>query len=224
MVLARATRLIYKYFEPTRGDMDAETAREIDAAIAAQLAAGDLTHAAELALHSYGAAIQGFIGLRLRNPGDTEEAFGLFVEDLWKGLPTFRGDASFRTWAYQLALNATRRWLKDPYRRRRERLNTHAANALVAEAARHATTLWRQTQAKEALTRIREQLAPEEQELLALRLEQKMDWRDIERVFSTPEAPVSAATLRKRYERLKARLRDLARQAGLLPNPDEEQP
>ena len=78
--------------------------------------------------------------------------------------------------------------------------------ALVA-AARSSTEVWLRTEVKTAVQRLRERLDPDDQTLLVLRIDRRLDWRDVARVMETGEA-----TLRKRYERLKRRLREMARE------------
>jgi RNA polymerase sigma-70 factor (ECF subfamily) len=63
------------------------------------------------------------------------------------------------------------------------------------------------------VTRLRESLDPDEQTLLILRIDRQMAWTDIARIMGgdAPEAESrQAATLRKRFERLKERLRSMA--------------
>jgi RNA polymerase sigma-70 factor (ECF subfamily) len=59
--------------------------------------------------------------------------------------------------------------------------------------------------------------------LLILRVDRGMDWRDLAAAMGDENAPLEgadldreAARLRKRFERIKDRLRELAREAGLL--------
>jgi len=54
--------------------------------------------------------------------------------------------------------------------------------------------------------RLRAQLSPEERELLTLRIDRDMDWADVAEVVG--EKPT---TVRKRYERLRGRIRELMR-------------
>jgi hypothetical protein len=70
--------------------------------------------------------------------------------------------------------------------------------------------------------------AEHDQMLLILRVDRQMEWRDLALVISTsdasPTATLDNAALdreagrsRKRFERVKAELKDLAKKAGLLP-------
>src|SRR5207245_2236213 len=62
-----------------------------------------------------------------------------------------------------------------------------------------------------ALARLRESLGPHEQSLLTLRVHVGLSWKEIAEILGT-----DPAALRKRFERLKAQLRQRAEAAGLL--------
>lgn len=49
-----------------------------------------------------------------------------------------------------------------------------------------------------------------------LRVDRELEWDEVAAVLSAEGAPVEAATLRKRFERLKDKLAERARQEGLL--------
>jgi len=66
------------------------------------------------------------------------------------------------------------------------------------------------------LRRLREMLPPDDHTLLVLRLDREMAWEEIATVLSGSGTPVTAAALRKRYERLKEKLARQARNEGLL--------
>ena len=59
------------------------------------------------------------------------------------------------------------------------------------------------------IARIREQLSPEDHMLLGLRLDRQLAWSEIAQVLG-----YDAATLRKRFERLKVKLRALLQDEG----------
>ena len=50
------------------------------------------------------------------------------------------------------------------------------------------------------------ELTAEDQTLLALRLDQELTWEEVAEVLSIEGRVIDPATLRKRYERIKARL------------------
>jgi RNA polymerase sigma-70 factor (ECF subfamily) len=145
-------------------------------------------------------------------PGDEGyDAYSRFEEAVWKGLPGFRWESSLRAWAYRIAWRAAARIARDGYRRRREPLPP--ASALGAEPA-SASTLGRHV----ALERLRGELSPDERTLLVLRLDRDLEWDEVSTVLAGDGDEVSAAALRKRFERLKAKLARLARERGLLPD------
>ena len=58
---------------------------------------------------------------------------------------------------------------------------------------------------KERFAKVRETLTPDDHMLLGLRLDRRLSWNDIAQVMEA-----SPAALRKRYQRLKERLEELA--------------
>lgn len=174
--------------------------------------AGQADAAATAAIEGYGAAVFGYLRAVL-DPDDASDAYALWAEDLWRGLPAFRREASLRTWSYRLAWHAACRLLRDPFRARGASLPTSAASRLAASVAGSTVATGSR---RAGLERLRARLQPEDRTLLTLRLDRELEWDDVAAVLSAEGAPVTAAALRKRFERLKERLRDLAREEGLL--------
>ncbi len=184
--------------------------------ITAKLDGGDIAGAATVALKTYGPAILGYLFAIVRDPDDAEEVFSTFSEDLWKGIAGFQGISSVKTWAYKVAWHAAMRFLSSPHRNRMRRLRTSEASQLAAELCTASTgRLWAERQ--DTLRELRERLSPEEETLIILRLDRHMSWKQIAVVLSADGHPsVESAALRKRYERLTMRLRELAREKGLI--------
>jgi RNA polymerase sigma-70 factor (ECF subfamily) len=174
--------------------------------------AGQADAAATAAIEGYGAAVFGYLRAIL-DEDDARDAYASWSEDLWKGLPAFRREASLRAWSYRLAWHAACRLLRDPFRARGARLPTSAASRLAASAA--ASTVATGSR-RAGLDRLRAQLPPEDRTLLTLRLDRELEWDEVAAVLSAEGEPVTAPALRKRFERLKDRLRELAREEGLL--------
>jgi RNA polymerase sigma-70 factor (ECF subfamily) len=185
--------------------------QEIDSA----LEGGDLRGAATLALKGYGPHILRYLMGILRNLERTEEAFSRFSENLWKGLGGFRRECTFKVWAYKLAWNAAVDVGRDPHRRRTQRLGTTEISNLAAEVCSSARPYLR-SWAKERLRILRESLDPDERSLLLLRIEKHLGWKEVAEVMSRPHHLLDEAAVRKRFERLKNKLRRLAEEQGLL--------
>jgi RNA polymerase sigma-70 factor (ECF subfamily) len=49
-----------------------------------------------------------------------------------------------------------------------------------------------------------------------LRLDQQLSWEEIAAILSEAGEPIGAAALRKRFERLKDRIAEIARERGLV--------
>ncbi len=186
----------------------------LEARVRTLLAAGDTSAAATVAIGELGPGVLRYLRSFLRDEDDAADAFSIFAENIWKGLSSFRADASIRTWAYRVAWNAAVNLKAEAWNRRRRRLATGAASAL-AESIRTKSFV-RVARQQDALDRLRGALSLEEQSLLALRVDQGFSWADIAEVLSSSGEPVQPATLMKRFERLKARIAELARNEGLV--------
>ena len=182
-----------------------------DARIEALLSAQRDTAAAIEVIKSLGPRVRGYLRAVLRDDDDAEDAFSLFSEWAWKSIGSLRDGSSLQAWALGVACNAARRVREDPYRRRKQRLATEDASKLVKQ-----TTQASLRRKGAALDELRASLAPDDQNLLVLRIDQGLAWEEIAHVMSAAGAPASAAALRKRFERLKERIGVLARERGLL--------
>lgn len=207
--------------------MDVEDRSSLEDQIRALHEQDQLKEAARVALEGYGPELLGFLMALTRDADVASEVFSQFCEDMWRGLEGFRWGSTFRTWAYTIARNAHRRYLRDPHYRRGTRLETSDLFKLQ-QKVRSQTLPFLLTAVKDRFAALRESLSPDDQTLLILRIDRRMNWIDIAEVMLDTEEELSeaeikrkAAALRKRYERVKARLRELAEQEGLL---DVEQP
>jgi RNA polymerase sigma-70 factor (ECF subfamily) len=187
----------------------------VEALLRSLLAARDYGRAAEAVMTEYGPGVRGLLlTLFRRNPDAAEEAFSLFAENLWRHIAGFRGESSIKTWVYCIARNSAISVTREGWRRKARRLDTSAAERLAEEVrTRSAIRLERQSA---GLAELRDALDLDEQTLLTLRLDEKLPWDEIAEIMSSGGEVIDAAALRKRFERLKARLGELARQRGLI--------
>ncbi|MBX3162026.1 MAG: sigma-70 family RNA polymerase sigma factor [Deltaproteobacteria bacterium] len=208
-------------------DDEALPARDgVEAVVRTHLGAGELDAAATRALERYGPELFGFLRALARDDDLAAEAFAAASEHIWRGLPRFRWEASLRTWCYQLARNALHQARIDP-RRRPERNLPMSLLQSVVEVQRSATAPYQRTDIKDGLRALRESLTSEDHEIMILRLDRGMSWKDIARSIDGEDLTGGkldqrAASLRKRFERAKSQLRDMAIAAGLLPTPSDD--
>lgn len=178
------------------------------------LAAGQVSAAADEIMCELGSPVRRYLRSILRDDADADEAFSSFGEALLRGLAHFRGESTVKTWALRLAVNEAFDVRTTPWRRRARRLGTAEAWALADEA--RGSTAPRLERHRLVVDRLREHLAPEDQALLVMRLDQELSWAEISDVLADAGEEVSPATLSKRYERIRKRLADLATRGGLL--------
>ncbi|MDP3237863.1 MAG: sigma-70 family RNA polymerase sigma factor [Myxococcales bacterium] len=177
----------------------------------AALHSSDARRAVELALAAWGPEIEAFLSAVMGDRGAGAELFAEACADVMAGMSTFQGKSSFRCWFYAVARNAARRAMRDGYRRKR----AHDADLGVFEQPlRSVTPRFVATDWKRRLHELREALPPDERALLILRVDRAMDWHEISHVMAEEGADVSPAALRKRFERVKARLKALATEDG----------
>jgi RNA polymerase sigma-70 factor, ECF subfamily len=172
--------------------------------------AGDLSAAATEAIRSLGPSVLRYLRSLLRDEEDAADAFSQFAENLWKGLASFRGQSSLRTWAFRIAWNSALNLRNEAWRRKGRRFATGEASALAEEI--RTKTAVRVARQEEKLEKLRAVLSVDDQSLLALRLDQGFSWEEIAQILSASGKPVQAAALMKRFERLKARLAEMVKQ------------
>ena len=143
---------------------------------------------------------------------DASDAFSDFQQCIWRGLPRFRWECPLRAWSYRIAWHSAVRCMRDGYRRRREPLTPDLASSLPAPGT---SVAWFEGRS-EQLEQLRDELAVEDRTLLALRLGHNLAWDEVAAAFAAEGETISAAALRKRFERLKERLAGLARARGLV--------
>lgn len=185
-----------------------------EARIAGCLAAEDLHGAASEALRAYGPSLLRYLRATLGDDDVACEVFSDACERLWTALPRFRGDASVRTWAFRLAWRTAQDWKRRAARRRVRRLDTSEAARIAAEI-RSTTPAEPGSDASDRWAALKASLSDDERSLLVLRIDQRLAWRDVARVMAGDGSAPEVAALRKRFERLKLRLRALAARHGL---------
>ncbi len=183
---------------------------EVEERIAAAMAAGDHRTAATEVIRGYGPRILGYLNVVLRDDLDAGDAFSLFAEQVWRGMPGFAGRSSARTWAFKAAWSAAMKVRDDAWRRLGRRLETGEASR-IAEDVRTRTGLRYERQRAELET-LRLLLSDEDQTLLVLRLDQELSWDEVAEVLALDGDPVDPATLRKRFARIKERLAEIIRE------------
>lgn len=195
--------------------------REVRRACEAQ----EIASAASLAVRGYGREVFGLLAAQHPNEADADEVFAVFSERVLRGLPTFQWDCSLRTWLYTIARNTSHTYRRDrgaEARRNAPLLDSSAQGALHAQV-RTDTKPYLRTTAKDKLEEIRSALPPEDRALLVLRLDRRLDWKEIARILLGAEQPPDEAALkkesqrlRKRYQILKDRLIEVGRRSGLI--------
>lgn len=193
---------------------------DVDAIVRAHVDAGELDAATTRLLARYGPELHGFLRAIAGDDALADDALAVASEQLWLALPQFRWEASLRTWAYRIARNALHRLRRDPRRTPARNLPLSVADS-VADLQRTRTAPYQRTEIKDAFRALRDALDPLDHEILILRLDRQMSWRDIARALADDAEPADAvdqraAAYRKRYERAKAQLRELAAARGLL--------
>jgi RNA polymerase sigma-70 factor, ECF subfamily len=181
--------------DPRREQIETEVRRCCDA--------GDLDGAATAAVEGYGPELLGFLAAVLRDDDAGAEVFAQVCAALWEDLPRFRWECALRTWLYTVAHHRLASFRRDPLRRRGVPLSL-VASRLVARV-RSSVKVYLRTPVKDQIARLRESLSAEDQTLLILRVDRDLSWSEVAQVMDVAEE-----ALRKRFQRIKDRLRKLA--------------
>jgi RNA polymerase sigma-70 factor (ECF subfamily) len=206
--------------------MDNRPRDELEAEVRRRFDLGDLEGAATAAMQGYGPEIYSFLAAFHRSQDDADEVFSRFAEGLWHSLPHFAWQSSFRTWAYAIARRASLNYRRAAHHRNQRNVPLPEGSTLPGAVAqvRSQTLPHLRTEIKSRIAELRATLAPEDQELLVLRVDRKLAWTDLAQVLRGEDEPPlagdalkrEAARLRKRFQLVKDNLREMARREGLL--------
>jgi RNA polymerase sigma-70 factor (ECF subfamily) len=205
--------------------METAEREALETDVRALCAQGRVGEAAERALRGYGPEVYGFLSALHRDETAAADVFAVWSERLWLGLGGFGWGCSLRTWAYAVARNCSVSHLRSAQRRARREAPAPISElaARVAEEVRTRTHTFQRTEVKSKMAALREGLSQEDQALLTLRIDRKLEWNDIARVMLAEEGEPEAAALkresqrlRKRFQTVKERLVEMARREGIL--------
>jgi RNA polymerase sigma-70 factor (ECF subfamily) len=180
---------------------------DTEARLVTELRAGNRAEVATAIVRDYGPGLLGYLGAMLRDDEAARDAFSELAEELWKSLPRFAFRSSLKTWAYSIAYHCVLRARRAQARRRTRPLHDSEYSKLAAAVSRS----FARSAADRKLDALRATLDDEDHTLLVLRINRGMAWHDIGVVVGA-----DATTARKRFQRLKERLRRDAQRAGLI--------
>ncbi len=185
---------------------------------------GEVVAATAAAIRAHGPEILGFLVAQHRGGEDADEVFSIWSERIFRGLPGFGWASSLRTWAYTVARNASINFVRGRRARaRREPAARSAEIEAVEQQVRTETPAYLRTKARDQLAAIRDALPPEDRMLLVLRVDKRLEWRDLARVILGEDGDLTDAALakesqrlRKRFQLLKEKLVEAGKRAGIL--------
>jgi RNA polymerase sigma-70 factor (ECF subfamily) len=206
--------------------MDEASRARLESDVRSLCEARDWDAASTAILRGYGPEVFGFLVAVHRNEAAANDAFSDLAEAIWRSLPSFAWQSTVRTWTYAIARNVSRTRKRDAARRdRRAPRDGESALEGVAAKVRTETAAFLRTEKKTRLQALRDALPEEDRMLLVLRIDRNLSWNDLARVLHEgdedavlDDAAVTreAARLRKRFQLVKDRLRELAKKEGLL--------
>jgi RNA polymerase sigma-70 factor, ECF subfamily len=177
-------------------------------------------------LRGYGPEVFGFLVAVHRNEAAANDAFSDLAEAIWRSLPAFAWQSTVRTWTYAIARNVSRTRKRDAARhdRRAPRAGDSALDGVAAKVRTETAAILR-TETKTRLQALRDALPQADRMLLVLRIDRGLSWNDLARVLHEGEEDAQlddealtreAARLRKRFQLVKDKLREMAKKEGLL--------
>ncbi|MFT7580327.1 MAG: RNA polymerase sigma-70 factor (ECF subfamily) [Myxococcota bacterium] len=187
--------------------------KRTDAELKHALEVDGLEAAVNLAIRAYGSELFGFIVNTTHDEDLAQDVFQTLCMEIWKSMPRFQWQSSFRTWVYVLARRTTFRALGVSKGTPVGRLHTEGEQSLQARWTRTSTLEWQKTENKDRFWLLCEGLEPEQRTLVMLRIGRRLPWNEVARIMSEEDAPSDAnlrrlsGQLRKRFERTKEHLK-----------------
>jgi RNA polymerase sigma-70 factor (ECF subfamily) len=206
--------------------MDEAARARLESEVRAHCDARDWDSACTAILRGYGPEVFGFLVAVHHDEAAANDAFSDLAEAIWRGLPNFAWQSSVRTWTYAVARNVSRTRKRNAARldRRAPRAGDSALEGVAAKVRTETLAILR-TETKTRLQALRDALPEADRMLLVLRIDRGLSWNDLARVLHEGEEDAElddaaltreAARLRKRFQLVKDKLREMAKKEGLL--------
>jgi len=165
---------------------------------------GKEREAANQLVSLYGPELQVFLHRVLGEVALVDEAYSATCERLWRGLPSFRWESSLRSWCYVIARREASR-TRTRARARSNETTLSAAEGVPAVETHASVSTTRRAQ----LDSLRAALSDEDRDLLVLRVEQELSWKEIASAFLEEDGEVDqiereSARLRQRFRAIRA--------------------
>jgi RNA polymerase sigma-70 factor, ECF subfamily len=180
------------------------TTTPLDEEVHHLVVAGREREAADLLLTQLSAELRPFLHRLLGDAALADEALSATGERLWRGLAKFRWDCSLRSWSYIVARREASRC------RTRHRMmvgrQTTLSSADEIAAPRGTSERVLSTTRRDILEDLRAKLSDEDRDLLVLRVERGLAWKDIAAAFLEEEGR-DEDTIRREAARLRQRYR-----------------
>jgi len=190
-------------------EQGADVAR-FDAEVRDLVTTGRMREAADVLLSRLSPELRPFLHRLLRDVALADEAHSATCERLWRGLGTFRWECSLRSWSYIIARReANRCRMRHAHAGAQE---TTLSKADQVAASRTSASGKASTTSRDQLESLRASLSDEDRDVVVLRVDRELAWKDIAAAFledddASPEAiEREAARLRQRFHAIRARL------------------
>ncbi|HMI86335.1 MAG TPA: sigma-70 family RNA polymerase sigma factor [Polyangiaceae bacterium] len=197
-----------------------------DAEVRELLVAGQERRAADRLLMRLSPELRPFLHRLLGDVTLADEAHSATCERLWRGLATFRWECSLRSWSYIIARREASRVRARAARAGIHQTTLSKADQVVARLGSTSRTF--STSRRDQMDTLRASLSDEDRDLLVLRVERGLAWKEIAAAFleeheSEPETiGREAARLRQRFRAIRVRV--VAAIADRAPKDSAEKP
>jgi RNA polymerase sigma-70 factor (ECF subfamily) len=171
--------------------------------VRALLLQGRQREATDLTLASASAELRPFLQRLLGDVAMADEAHAATCERIWRGLGKFRWECSLRSWVYIVARREASRCRGRHARARLQETTLSAAERMPVPLA---TQPGLSTTRRDVLDGVRSSLSDEDRDLLVLRVERGLAWKEIAEAFLEEEATNPDAIARE-ASRLRQRFR-----------------
>lgn len=171
-------------------DVPMTTATTDEARLVERLQAGDRQAFGEL-VRRYQRPVFYLVWRYVKNDEDAKDLTQAAFVRAWQAAPEFRGEASFRTWLYRIAVNLALNHLRDRGRWRTTPLPEEPAGMLASPDAPPVDRLV-QAEASEQLRRAVEHLPPKQRLVVELRVQDGLSFREVADIAECSEDSAKA--------------------------------